>query len=72
VGVLQVLDNIKYGFWHARLNEFWAQPVIKTIGQTRMLPDTMIIIGAVALLLFMLKAITKLKPVEVQSGDTFS
>lgn len=72
VGILQVLDNIQHGFWHARLNSFWEQPIIQTIGQTRMLPDFMIIIGAVALLLFMLKAITNLKPVKVQPGDTFS
>ena len=72
VGILQVLDNIKYGFWHARSDAFWAKPVIQVIGQTRMLPDTLIIIGSGALLLFMLKAITKIKPVEVKSGDTFS
>ena len=72
VGILQVLDNIKYGFWHARSDAFWSKPVIQFIGQTRMLPDFLIIIGSGALLLFMLKAITKLKPVEVQSGDTFS
>jgi nitric oxide reductase subunit B len=72
VGILQVLDNIKYGFWHARSDAFWSKPVIQFIGQTRILPDFLIIIGSGALLLFMLKAITKLKPVEVQSGDTFS
>ncbi len=72
VGILQVLDNIKYGFWHARSDAFWAKPVIKFFGQVRILPDFMIIIGSGALLLFMLKAITKLKPVEISSGDTFS
>ncbi len=73
VGILQVLDNINYGFWHARSDAFWARPVIQLIGQWRMLPDLLIILpGAGGLLLFMLKAITKLKPVEVQSGEKFT
>jgi nitric oxide reductase subunit B len=73
VGILQVLDNINYGFWHARSDAFWAKPVIQLIGQWRMLPDLLIILpGAGGLLLFMLKAITKLKPVEVQSGEKFT
>ena len=71
VGGLQVLDNIKYGFWHARSDEFWFQDTIQLLGQIRMLPDLLIILGAGALLLFMLKAITRLKPVEVQSGEKF-
>ncbi len=71
VGILQVLDNIKYGFWHARSDAFWNKGVIQVIGQTRILPDFLIIIGAGALLLFMLKAITKLKPVEIKSGEKF-
>ncbi|MEW5908875.1 MAG: cbb3-type cytochrome c oxidase subunit I [Thermodesulfobacteriota bacterium] len=71
VGGLQVLDNIKFGFWHARSNAFWEKPVIQILGQIRMLPDTLIIAGSAALLLFMLQAITKLKSATVKSGDTF-
>jgi len=71
-GILQVLDNIRYGFWHARSNAFWEQPVIQFLGQLRILPDSLIILGSATLLLFMLKAITRLKPVTVQSGETFS
>ncbi len=73
VGILQVIDVINNGFWHARSNEFWFRPVIQIIGQTRMIPDLLIIIpGAGGLLLFMLKAMTKLKPVEVKSGQEFA
>jgi len=72
VGILQVLDNIQHGFWHARSEAFWSRDIIQIIGQTRMLPDFLIILpGAGGLLLFMLKAIFKLKPVEVQSGESF-
>lgn len=73
VGILQTLDNINYGFWHARSPAFWTKPIVQIIGQTRMIPDFMIILpGAGGLLLFMLKAITRLKPVEVQSGEKFT
>lgn len=72
VGILQVLDNIQYGFWHARSDAFWSKEIVQVIGQTRLVPDIMIIIGAGALLLFVLKAITKLKRVEIQPGEKFS
>lgn len=72
VGILQVLDNIEFGFWHARSNGFWEQDIIQTLGNTRLVPDSLIILGSLALLLFMLKAMTKLKPVEISSGEDFS
>ncbi|MEE8432731.1 MAG: cbb3-type cytochrome c oxidase subunit I [Candidatus Desulfatibia sp.] len=71
IGILQVLDNIKYGFWHARSNAFWEQDIIQLIGQTRMLPDFLIITGSGALLLFMLKAIRHIKPVTIKPGEKF-
>jgi nitric oxide reductase subunit B len=73
VGILQSLDNLNHGFWHARSNEFWMQPTMQVLGQIRMLPDFVLIVpGAGGLLLFMLKAVTKLKPVTVKAGESFS
>lgn len=72
VGILQVLDNIQHGFWHARSNAFWARDIIQIIGNTRLIPDTMIIIGSGAFLLFMLKAIGNLKKVTIKPGDSFT
>lgn len=71
IGILQVLDNIENGFWHARSNDFWAQDTIQLLGQWRIVPDTLIIIGAGALFLFMLKAMLNLKKPVVQSGESF-
>jgi nitric oxide reductase subunit B len=71
VGILQVLDNIQYGFWHARSDDFWNQEIIKTLGIIRMIPDLILIIGSFGLLMFMLKAIIKLKPVEISEGSRF-
>jgi nitric oxide reductase subunit B len=72
VGILQVLDNLANGFWHARSNDFWERDVIQILGQVRLLPDLLIIVpGAGGLLLFMLNAIRKLKPVSVKPGEEF-
>lgn len=70
-GLLQIYDNINYGFWHARSNAFWNQDIIQTLGNIRLLPDTLIILGSLALLLFMLKAIFNLKPPRIRSGQSF-
>lgn len=71
VGLLQVLDNIQHGFWHARSDAFWHQKIVVLLGQFRMIPDMFIIIGSAGILLFMLKAMLNLKPVEIASGRTF-
>jgi nitric oxide reductase subunit B len=71
VGILQSLDNLNNGFWHARSNAFWERDIIQLLGQTRMVPDTLIIIGAIALLLFMIKAMRYLKPVTIASGTAY-
>jgi nitric oxide reductase subunit B len=71
VGILQVLDNIQNGFWHARSNAFWQSGTIQFLGQIRMIPDTLIILGSGALLLFILRAIIRLKPVEIKPGEDF-
>ncbi len=72
-GIMQVIDNIQYGFWHARSNAFWEQPAIQFLGQLRMIPDILIIIpGAGGLVLFMLKALRNLKPATVEPGQPFS
>jgi len=71
IGSLQVLDNIENGFWHARSNAFWEQPAVQFLGEARIVPDFLIILGSLCLLLFMLKAILRLKPATVPSGGVF-
>lgn len=69
VGLLQVFDNIKNGFWHARSEAFWSSDIVMFLGQVRMIPDTLIIIGSGALLLFVVIGITKLKPSRIKDGE---
>ena len=71
-GILQVLDNIQNGFWHARSNAFWSRDIVQLLGNIRMIPDTLIIIGSGSFLLFMLKAIVNLKKVSIAPGDNFT
>lgn len=71
IGILQVLDNIKYGFWHARSDAFWEGSAVQILGQIRGIPDTLIIIGSALLVLFMIKGIINLKPVTVKDGEEF-
>lgn len=71
VGILQSLDNLDDGFWPARSNEFWERGIIEFLGESRMGGDTLIIIGALTLLLFMIKAMRHLKEVTVGSGEVY-
>jgi nitric oxide reductase subunit B len=71
IGIMQSLDNLDNGFWHARSNAFWERDIIQLLGNTRIVPDTLIIIGAIALLLFMIKAMGHLKPVTIESGTAY-
>ena len=72
VGLLQVLDNIRHGLWHARSNAFWSKESIVFLGQLRLIPDTILIVcGAGGLLLFMLKAMMNLREAQVKSGEPF-
>jgi len=70
-GILQMIDNYRYGFWHARSEEFWSGNAVHFIGQIRIVPDTMVLLGSVFLGLFMLKAMVNLRQVSVRSNEAF-
>jgi nitric oxide reductase subunit B len=65
VGFMQVWDSFTNGLWHARSPAFYDLEAVKTIGQWRLIPDLVIIFGAVALFAFVLKAAAHLKPATV-------
>ncbi|RJO64796.1 MAG: nitric-oxide reductase large subunit [Myxococcales bacterium] len=62
VGFMQTKDSFINGLWHARSPEFYNDPTVQFIGQWRLIPDLIIIAGALAIALFVLKAVTHLKP----------
>ena len=72
VGFMQVKDSFLNGLWHARSADFYNLPWIKFIGQWRIIPDFIIIFGATCLLIFVLQAMTQLKPVGIREEESIS
>ncbi len=66
VGMLQLHDSFVNGLWHARSPAFYDLPVVRFIGQWRLVPDLIIIAGALALLVFTARAVLHLKPATVE------
>jgi len=69
VGFMQTWDSFVHGLWHARSYEFYDLPLVKFIGQWRLIPDLIIITGAISLVIFVAKAIVNLKPVQLKEEE---
>lgn len=63
VGFLQTWDSFQNGLWHARSSAFYERSEIQFIGQWRIIPDLIIIAGALCLVVFVVRAMLNLKPV---------
>lgn len=71
-GILQLIDVINNGYWHARSPEFLTTKLMKTIEWTRMAPDLVFaLVGTIpiAVAVFMTYAFTRKKQKENLSGD---
>jgi len=69
VGLMQARIAYIHGLWYARSPVFYEDPWVKFIGQWRIIPDLIIIAGAVALVIFVLRAARNLKPATVGDGE---
>jgi nitric oxide reductase subunit B len=70
VGIAQVVASYKNGLWFARSSEFYNGPIVQVLGQLRIIPDLIIILlGAIPLLIFLLKTYPKLKPVGFKEEE---
>jgi nitric oxide reductase subunit B len=72
VGFMQTWDSFANGLWHARSPEFYNLPLVKFIGQWRIVPDFIIIAGALCLFAFVLNAFRHLKPVGISEGEAIA
>ncbi len=64
IGLYQTWYSYDVGFWYARSEAFYNLPVIQTLGNWRMIPDTIIIVvGAFPLLYFLFKTFPRLRQV---------
>jgi nitric oxide reductase subunit B len=69
VGILQTLRAYTDGFWMARSADFYSDPTMLIFGNWRLLPDTIIIIGALSLLVFLFKTYPSLKKVGFKEDE---
>ncbi|HID21227.1 MAG TPA: nitric-oxide reductase large subunit, partial [Planctomycetaceae bacterium] len=69
VGFMQAWDSFVNGLWHARSEAFYERPLVEAIGQWRIVPDLIIIAGALCLVTFVFRAMKHLKPAEIMDGD---
>ncbi len=65
VGIMQLADSFTNGLWHARSPEFYNLPWVQFIGQWRLVPDLVIILGATCLVVFVAKSMLHLKPARI-------
>jgi nitric oxide reductase subunit B len=62
VGLLQTWHSYSTGFWYARSADFYELPFVQTLGNWRIVPDTVIILlGAVPLLYFLVTTFPRLR-----------
>ncbi len=65
LGILQVWHSYAQGFWYARSAAFYDLPIVQTLGNWRIVPDTVIIVlGALPLLYFLLSTYPRLRQVQ--------
>ncbi len=69
VGYLQLADALKHGYWHARLLSFYRTSPVVELLWARIVPDTVFIIGAVIMLIVVVKIFFNLKPATADDGD---
>ena len=69
VGLMQARASYIQGLWYARSPAFYEEPWVKFIGQWRIVPDLIIITGVIALVMFVLHAVSNLKPATVNDGE---
>ncbi len=69
IGLLQLWYVYEHGFWWARSAAFYEMPVVQTLGNWRIVPDTIIIVlGALPLLYFLLSTFPRLRQLSNQTA----
>ncbi len=71
MGILEVVESYKHGIWLAKSSEFFGRPVIQFLGQIRIVPDLILILGgAVPLAIFLFTGVLRLKRPAVADGES--
>ncbi len=71
IGIAQAWTSYKDGVWAARDVSFFERPFVSTLGQLRILPDTVIIVlGVLPLVYFLFRTFPHLKVQEIKEGES--
>jgi len=71
IGVLQSWTSFKYGLWVARDASFFERGFVTVLGTVRIIPDlTIILLGVLPLLYFLLRTYPHLKAVGIKEGES--
>ena len=71
IGIAQVWTSYKDGLWMARDASFFERPLVSTLGQLRIVPDTIIIVlGILPLVYFLFRTYPHLKAQEIKEGES--
>ena len=64
IGLAQTWQSFDQGLWYARSAAFYESPLVQTLGNWRIVPDTIIIVlGAFPLMDFLLSTFPRLRKV---------
>jgi nitric oxide reductase subunit B len=67
IGILQAWTSYREGLWIARDASFFHRPFVSTLGQLRIVPDTIIIVlGVLPLVYFLFRTFPRLKPQKIE------
>lgn len=69
VGLMQARAAYIHGLWYARSPAFYEEPWVKFIGAWRLIPDLIIILGALLLVIFVVRACLNLKPATLREDE---
>jgi nitric oxide reductase subunit B len=71
IGIAQAWISYRDGLWAARDASFFARSYVATLGQLRIVPDTIIIVlGVLPLVYFLFKTFPHLKAQEIKEGES--
>ncbi len=71
IGVMQAWTSFKEGLWVARSASFFERDVVITLGNLRVIPDTIIIVlGVLPLAYFLIRTYPHLKAVEIKEDES--
>ncbi len=71
IGIAQVWSSYRDGLWVARDVSFFERPIVSTLGQLRIIPDTIIIVlGVLPIAYFLFRTYPHLKAQEIKEGES--